>query len=199
MMSKFLVLLLVCGALISGCEQSDVKEFKAVVDAGSELAEDQFGSDIIFYRAVSKKSGKLLGVKDTFKVSSKKKNKYLRAAIDISNPQLDKTHQIHLGWIRPDGKEMFRKFGEVTMTKTDDSYTTNIVWLKAEDLHYSKVADPIITEKPTFRLDTKLNISPEKERDPGTYAMRVYWNREFLFEKTVELVVPDEYMPKEEN
>lgn len=198
-MRKFLILFLVCGALISGCEQSDVKEFKAVVDAGSELAEDQFGCDIIFYRAVSKKSGKLLGVKDTFKVSSKKKNKYLRAAIDINNPQLDKTHQIHLGWIRPDGKEMFRKFGEVTTTKTDDGYTTNVVWLKAEDLHYSKIEDPIVSDDATFRLDTKLNISPEKERDPGTYAMRVYWNREFLFEKAVELKVPEKFMPKEED
>ncbi|MBT7310314.1 hypothetical protein HN843_01030 [bacterium] len=197
-MKMILVLLLVCTALISGCEQSDVKEFKAVVDAGSTLAENQFSCDVTFFRAVSKKSEKLLGVKDTFKVSSKKKNKYLRAAIDINNPILGETNQIHLSWIKPDGKEMFRKFGEVTMTKTDDGYTTSIVWLKAEDLHYSKVEDPIVSDDATFRLNTKLNISPEKERDPGSYAMRVYWNREFLFEKTVELVVAEKFMPKEE-
>ena len=90
---------------------------------------------------------------------------------------------MHLAWIRPDGREMFRKYAEVRQNTGDaGDFRTVINWLDAEDLHKVK-SDTLMNTEPGFILESRFNTSLNKEREPGLYQFRVYLDRALLLEE----------------
>ncbi len=172
-------------ACVTGCGQEDVARVRAgdATSVDEAVAESAFDTEIVLCRRVGSKTGKRIAVGDDFTERPEKKNRYIHGFVDFAHAPVG-VHQVHLVWIKPGGKELFRKFAEVRVTPAPDGYVTEIAWLKAEDLHYRKVEDPVTGKTADFTLHTKLNVAPAKERIAGEYALRVYWNRELLVEKT---------------
>jgi hypothetical protein len=167
-------LMLVMLTLASGCESPEAEAVLA-----GDKTDGTFVANVELCRKVSKKSGRRIGVGDEFRITSKSN---VRAYLDVEEAVPGRTYTWHLSWVRPDGKEMFRKFAEVTLNEGPDGYETTIQWKKAEDLHYLK--EKVITsDDPSYTLATKFNISESKERVPGDYRFRVYLDRKFLMEK----------------
>ncbi len=172
--------------ILTGCSSEEVKQVKAA-QLGQSLPEDAFTVETILCRKVSRKSGRRIGSGDEFKVGKKSS---VRALVDFDNVQQDRVYTVHLAWIRPDGREMFRKFAEVKQTASgEDGYMTVINWLKAENIHYVK-ADTLLSEDAEFTLQTKFNISEKKAREPGLYHFRVYLDRGLLLEEPFTVIGP---------
>ncbi len=165
--------------LAQGCK---TPEPKAVV--AGDKAENSFKASIELCRKVSKKSGKRIGLGNEFKMTRKSK---VRAFVDVEGAVPGRTYTWHLSWVKPDGKEMFRKFAEVTMVEGADGYEAIIQWKKAENLHYLKET-VVKSEDGSYSLPAKLNISASKERIPGTYRFQVYLDRKFLLEEEFEVL-----------
>ncbi len=185
---------LACLLMVSGCTQDDVASFKtarAELAEGGSLADDLFQADITFCRRVGTKTGKRIEAGEEFQIRDGDKYDYVNALIDVANIPADVTHQVHLAWIRPDGRELFRRFGTVTFTTNDEGFLQEVVWMDAEDLHDVQIEDAETVLAPALTLSSRLNVRPDKERDPGIYAMRFYWNRELMLEKTFELLAAD--------
>lgn len=171
-MKRFGLLLLL--PLLFACEQSALQEYRA--------GESSLSLDIGFYRSVSKKTGKRLGKAEYFSPGEKSR---VHGIADFSGLEEGRTHSIHLVWLRPDEREMFRRYAEVTVEKDGDSRRHVIHWRKAEDLNSFKEE---IQNGESLSLKSRLNIAPEKERDIGSYTFRVYFNREFMAEKNFQLL-----------
>ncbi len=179
-------------ACLAGCGQQDVARVRhgETLAAADSAAVPVLEAEIVLCRRVGSKTGKRIAVGDDFAELPEKKNRYIHGFVDVAGAPAG-IHQVHLVWIKPGGKEMFRKFAEVAVAPAPEGYSTEITWLKAEDLHYARADDPRISETPGFSLHTRLNVSPEKTREPGEYALRVYWNRELLTEKTFTFEAPE--------
>jgi len=190
-MTRLLICIAVCAGL-AGCGQQDVARVRdgAALEAAEAPDGDAFGAGIVLCRRVGSKTGKRIAVGDAFAESPEKKNRYINAFVDVSGATPG-THQVHLVWIKPGGREMFRKFAEVAVTPAPEGFVTEVAWLKAEDLQYRKTEDPVAGPEPDFTLHTRLNVAPDKARVPGEYALRVYWNRELLVEKTFTFEAPE--------
>ncbi len=149
---------------------------------------------------------------------------HIKAEVTLENLRPRRTYSVHLVWIRPDGREMFRRYAEVTRHEiglpagvTPDTSgglpadlvgawrerfggevaaelgdrlaaTPNaslavheIVYKKALDLAFAQRRLEVAAE-PRAILDSRLNISRERERTPGQYALRVYLDRRLLRE-----------------
>ena len=135
-----------------------------------------------------------------------------------------RTYSVHLVWIRPDGREMFRRYAEVTrhevslplgvlpdstgalpealirqyerrwgreqagqlaeLLAADPAATVGIndtVYKKAMDLQFAQ--HRLEVGRPArVTLDSRLDISRERERTPGAYLLRVYLDRRLLHE-----------------
>ena len=186
--SRHLVPLFLVAAVVlfSGCTSEEVQQFESNRLSDENSAEG-FDVETTLCRKVSRKSGRRIGVGQEFKVSIKS---YVRAFVDFDNVQVDRPYTVHLVWIRPDGKEMFRKYANVRLDQVqDDEYRTIISWLSAEDLHKVK-SDTLLTAKPEFTLQTRLNISEKKAREPGLHHFRVYLDRRFLLEEPFTVLGP---------
>jgi len=177
----FCALVLMC---MAGCGQEDVAKVRhgATLDAETPEAAAGFSAEVVLCRRVGSKTGKRIAIGDSFQELSEKKNRYIHAFLDVSDAP-EGVHQIHLVWIKPGGKEMFRKSAEVTIATTTEGFATDVVWFKAEDLHDRNADETMLSETPDFTLHARLNVAPEKERVPGEYAFRVYWNRELMVEQ----------------
>ncbi len=173
---------------ISACSQDKIEEFRITQEQKAQgyvpdpLA---FDVEIQLCRTVSKKSGKLIGIGEHFGVDDGSK---VRAIVDVKNLDPDRVHSIHLVWLKPgEQKESFRKYAELSLEKVEGGWKKQILWKKAEDLtHFKEEIQE--GEDPHVRLSTVMNVAPEKMRDIGLYTFRVYYNREFLTEKSFELV-----------
>jgi len=179
--------------LLSGCASEETQQVRAArVDApptedtftGAEnsftAAENSFTAAVTLCRKVGSKSGRRIGAGHEFEMSKKS---YVRAFVDFTNVKAERPYTVHLVWIRPDGREMFRKFAEVRQRAVEaGGYSTVINWLNAEDLHKVK-SDTLLTAAPEFTLDTRFNTSLKKEREPGLYHFRVYLDRGLLLEE----------------
>ncbi len=171
---------------LAGCEQEIVQEFQAAQTAlaeGEEPAAGRFFADIAFCRKIGKKTGKRIGKGHAFSVAERS---YVHGLVDFHQVELDRSHAIHLVWLRPDNHELYRRYAEVRVTREGDGYQTHIQWLRAEDLGYLNEAY-LEVDTPTFTLKSRLNTSRSKERQPGRYTFKVYWNRELLLEDSFEL------------
>ena len=183
----FLLVLAFLVLLLSGCSSDEVKQVRAS-QLGETLAEDAFSVETTLCRKVSKKSGRRIGAGNEFKV---RKKSSVRALVDFNHVNQERPYTVHLSWVRPDGREMFRKFAEVKQSQIEDGqFQTVINWLKAENLHYVK-ADTLLSEQPEFTLETKFNISENKTRQPGLYHFRVYLDRGLLLEEPFTVIGPE--------
>ncbi len=167
----FVLLLLGCGCASE--EEQQVRSAQVAVAP----ADDSFTAAVTLCRKVGSKSGRRIGAGRDFEMSKKS---YVMALLDCENIKPERPYTVHLVWIRPDGREMFRKYAEVRQRVLGPAeYRTVVTWLDAEDLH--KVAsDTMATNEPRFTLDSRLNISRKKMREPGDYELRVYLDRKLL-------------------
>jgi hypothetical protein len=102
--------------------------------------------------------------------------------------QPDRTHVVHLVWVRPDGRDLFRKYAEVTLEPGQDpAYRTVIRWLDGTDLH-DVDTDTLLGVDPAIRLHSRINISEKRDRDPGLYQLRVYLDRRLLVSREFEIL-----------
>ena len=180
-----LVLTCLLLALCAGCADDAVRTARRG-DAG----EDGFGAELVFCRRVGAKTGKRLDVGDSFVMDTDKNSRYVYGFVDLRNVPPGRERQVHLVWIRPDGNELFRRFGTVQVEPDSAGWRTQLTWLDAEDLHDVEPEEPVLSDRPDVTLGSRLNVDPEKNRTPGTYSLRVYWERELLAEKTFELTTP---------
>jgi hypothetical protein len=161
---------------LAGCEQDSVRRFRA---EGTSTASDSFRAEVTLCRRVSRRGGQFLGVGHEFRIAEKS---YVRAFVEFTGVTLQRTHSVHLVWIRPDGQELFRKYAEISLAPLEQGYQTHVCWRNAEDHGYHK--DEVqTTAGPVFTLDTSLDISANRSRDAGEYRLRIYWNRELLMEE----------------
>jgi len=182
----FSLLLMAAGLLLFGCTSEEVQQMKNNEAAG-ESPDGAFSVETILCRKVSRKSGRRIGSGQEFKVTKKS---YVRAFVDFENVNTDRPYTVHLAWIRPDGKEMFRKYADVRQQQLqDDQFQTVISWLSAEDMHKVK-SDTLLTSEPDFTLETRFNISSRKNREPGLYHFRVYLDRRLLLEEPFTVLGP---------
>ena len=174
---------------LAACGQEDargVREARAAEAAGAELAAaaDGLQAEVTLCRKVGRRSGRRIGAGHRFVMTERS---YVRALVDFAGVAPRRTNAVHLVWIRPDGRELFRRYAEVSVTPADEGYAARIGWREAEDLvrvEHEEQQNP----GPGFTLDSRLNISAARERQPGTYRFRVYWNRELLLEEAFEVV-----------
>ncbi len=186
-----LMLALLAVVVLSGCGQSDVAAFReasAALGDGASLPDDLFAAEITFCRRLGSKTGKRIGTGSRFRIKDGKKFRYVMAMVDLRNVPAGRDHQVHLSWIRPDGREMFRRFGTVRVTAADTGFTADVAWLDAEDLHKVKAEDPVTGDRPDVTLSSRFRVSPDREREPGDYLVRLYWNRELMLEEGFELL-----------
>jgi len=170
------------------CSQDKIEEFRVTQEQKAQgyipdpLA---FDVEIAFSHAFAKKSGTPIGEGQIFGVGE---NAKVWAVVDVRNLEPDRVTSLHLIWLRPgDQKEVFRKYAEISLEKTDAGWRKKILWKKAEDLtHFKEEVQE--GENPDVRLTSVMSVTPEKERGLGVYTFRVYYNRELLTEKTFELV-----------
>ncbi|MBU0742191.1 hypothetical protein KKG45_11200 [bacterium] len=188
MIEKAMIRLLLLAAVLAcmaGCGQEDVARVRggvSIADADA-AAGPVFDAQIVLCRRVGSKTGKRLDIGESFAEGYETRDRYIHAFVDFTGARAG-VHQVHLVWIRPGGKELFRMFAEVRVTPAPDGYVTEIAWLNAEDLHYRQDEEPVAGATADFSLHSRLNVAPEKGRDAGAYALRVYWNRELLAERS---------------
>ena len=186
---------------LAGCESEEAQQFIArgaalAADDDHPLPDDGFDARVTLCRKVGKKTGKRIGIATSFQIApwkegQKAKKQYVNGVVDFENVEPGRVYPVHLVWIKPGGKEMFRKYAEVEVTEVEGtevatSYQTQIRWLKAEFLHYLK-EKTVESDEPTFSLSARLNISADKAREPGTYMFRVYLDRRLLIEEPFEV------------
>lgn len=136
-------------------------------------------------RKVGRKSGRRIGAGHQFRIG---KNSKVLAFTDFEEVQTDRPYTVHLAWIRPDGKEMYRRYGEVRLQETaNNKYQSIVRWLDAEDMHKIKT-DTTLVNKPGFTLESRLNISTKKNRTPGDYHFRVYLDRRLLLDEKFQVI-----------
>ena len=188
------LLLVLAAALLpaGGCSQPDVAPLRRAALAGTDPdpAPGTFGGRIVFCRRVGRKSGRRLGVADRFVESDERKNRYVRAFVDLHDVPVGPVHQVHLLWVGPDGKELFRKYARVTVRPDSAGFRTMVEWRDAEDLTWRRPEPPVTGARPDVTLTSRLNMSPERHRPEGTYTLKVYWNRELMLQRTFTFARP---------
>jgi hypothetical protein len=178
-----LLILLSAFGLAAGCSSDEARSV-ATTSLSEKIESDpqsgDFQASVTLCRKVSRRSGRPIGEGDEFKVGARS---YVNALVDFSGVSSWRPYVVHLVWVGPDGKEIFRKYAEVIQESVPDAgYQTAVSWLDAVDLHDIK-RDTILTEDPAFTLDSRLNISTSRNRELGRYFLRVYLDRRLFLEK----------------
>jgi hypothetical protein len=172
---------------LGACTDSDYRQAHATPTTTSLTASADstaFGIDVTLCRKIGRKTGRRIGAGTTFRMSEKSR---VQAMVDFTNVTAGKNYTVHLVWIRPDGREMYRRFAEVRQEAVaGETFRTVVRWLDAEDLHKVR-ADTLDGAAPQFTLDSRLNTSLSKQREPGEYLLRVYLDRRLLREDTFTL------------
>ncbi len=162
-----------------GCSSEELQGFQDNQQLTDSTGQG-FSVTTTLCRKVGRKSGRRIGVGQEFKMAKKS---YVRALVDFKEVKTERPYVVHLAWIRPDGKEMYRKYAKVRLNETSTGdFQILTEWLKAEDLHYVKT-DTLLSSEPAFTLKTKLNISEKKAREAGQYHFRVYLDRRLLLDE----------------
>lgn len=175
-------------ASFAACSQDKIEEFRITQEqkANGYLPDPlAFDTEITFCRFQSSKSGKFIGAGELFGVYEGSR---VRAYVEMKNLGPDRTHSIHISWLRPgDRKELFRKYVEISLEQTETGWRKTLLWKEAEDLTHF---DEEIQEGPDphVLLDASMTTDPERERDLGEYTLRIYFNRELLTESTFTLI-----------
>lgn len=149
---------------------------------------------------------------------------FVRADVSLHHLSPQRTYSVHLAWIRPDGRELFRRYAEVTrhevalppdvepdslgalpdrlvdqwrrrfgadeadelavLLGADPAATVavnEIVYKRAVDLHFAQRRLSVDAE-PRADLNSRLEISRDRQRQLGRYRLRIYLDRRLLQE-----------------
>jgi hypothetical protein len=181
-----LAVVLGAGLTLGGCESREARH-QRLVDGGvaPDSAATAFHADITFCRRIARKSGQPIGVSEEFTMRRKSR---VRALIEFEGIRPERTHALHIVWIAPDGREIFRKYAEVTaLPDSNGVLATRIVWRAAEDVVRSEEVWRRGGDAGRFRLTSSLTTSIARQRDPGLYTLRVYLDRRLLVAKSFRL------------
>lgn len=174
--------------LTAGCTSEEARSVAGVENGKEAGGEDAFSVDLTLCRKVSRKSGRPIGENDEFSIAAKS---YVNALVDFNQVKPGRPYVVHLVWVRPDGRELYRKYAQVQQfTAEPGQYRTEITWLDATDLHDIK-RETLSSDFPGFTLDSRFNISTARERETGKYAFHVYLDRRLLMTRDF-LVIGDE-------
>lgn len=116
-----------------------------------------------------------------------RKNSDVRARASFENVRPGQTYAVHLVWIRPDGRELFRRYAEATVSAADSGFVADVEYRQADHLTYRKL-DRQTAKTPSFDVETVFDISRAKNRETGEYLLRVYLDRRLLKEEIVTVV-----------
>ena len=223
---RVLTVILMSGVfmLTSGCETEDrlqsLSHANLVAAGEADESADLFHTDVTLYRRYTGSKWRL----DKDHVFTVKDESHIKAKVSFRNVRPGRTYSVHLAWIRPDGREMFRRYAEITRHQVSltlgvapDSTgalpaaviadlagrfgeekaaaiverlaaepevavpVTEIAYKKAIDLGYASRTISLRDES-RFDLQSRLNISREKERELGDYILRIYLDRRLLQE-----------------
>ncbi len=177
---------LLAAFLLGGCASDESRSLKSARNGLAPQDED-FRLDVELCRKVSRKSGARIGVGHEFHVRNRA---YVNGFADFHNVQPDRDYTVHLVWIKPGGKELFRKYAEVRQIPVAEGYRTVINWLDAEDLH-KVISDTLVTDKPEFSLEARYNISSKRNRQPGPHHFRVYLDRALVHDAPFTVIGPE--------
>jgi len=188
------LLMSVMVATLGGCESEEGRQARAAQaalgdDSAVTIADDgTCRVETTICRKISRKSGRPIGKGRQYTIA-KKSSVY--SLTEFSGLRQNRVYSVHLCWIRPDGKEMFRRYAEVELSGKDEGYVAEINWKRAEDLHYVK-QETFPAEGLEFSLSSRFNIAAAKNREPGNYLFRVYLDRRLLVEEPFEVLAPQE-------
>ncbi len=158
--------------LLSACESQEAANLRTGADPDGPSLE------ISFYKKYSKKTGKRRGRTDEFAIGKKSR---VRAFVDLVGLQIDRDYTLHLVWIRPDGKEIYRKYGELRLSGQPGEYTGLLEWKNAEKL-FEIQSEEMSSEDLSLSLYSSLSLAPDRNREPGIYRYRVYLDRRLVRE-----------------
>lgn len=207
-----------------GCETDERREdraYDALAAAGADVDDSElFHCEVDLYRRYTGSTW----MHDKDHVFTIKDESHVKAEVNLYNPRPGRTYSVHLAWIRPDGREIFRRYAEVTRhlvslpeAVVPDSAgvlprqvvrelegrfgaeeaeriarhlardpevavpVNEVVYRKAVDLGYESRRLQVDADE-RLNVDSRLNISREKQREAGAYVLRVYLDRRLLSE-----------------
>lgn len=170
------VAILAAGLALGGCESDESRRMRARDDTpGPALS-------IELCRKVSKK-GKRQGVGSEFTIGSKSS---VQAFADFTDLMPGRDYTAHLVWIRPDGRELFRRFAEFRLRGADGDWTADVAWKDALDLDAVR-REEVRSATPSLTLDSTFNTSADRERETGDWRFRVYLDRRLVREEAFTL------------
>jgi hypothetical protein len=173
------------GAL-GGCEQATVLRIRQGAELGIITGPADPGhlqAAVTLCRRISSKTDRRYGIGRSFSLGQDRR---VVALVDFHQAKPGRTYPVHLVWLAPGGKEIFRKYAEVTLSDQEPGFQADILWRKAEDFSYRK-QESLQNTEPRFVLDSQLNIGPERDRAEGVYTFQVYLFRELILEEAFEL------------
>lgn len=178
-------LLVAVGLSLAGCESAESRRMRAAdTSPGPSL-------QVELCRKLSRK-GKRQGTGHEFAIGEKSA---VMAFAEFADLRPGRDYTAHLVWIRPDGREMFRRFAEFSLREKDGGWVADVAWKDALDLNHEK-REEIPAASPALTLDTTLNTSRDKERETGNWRLRVYLDRRLVREEAFSLAafreVPDD-------
>ncbi|MBM4116800.1 hypothetical protein FJ251_03525 [bacterium] len=170
----------------TGCEQQRVKEFKAaqaLLTENPQALDGRFNAQLTLCRSIGRKTGRPIGAGTEFEM---REESQVGAVLEVSGVEPGEVNMFHLVWIKPGEKEIFRRYAEVKVEPAEQGYRAVIQWKKFEDRFWLR-EEVQESETPSFMLSGTLDTSLDKQREPGEYRYRVYFNRELLFDQPFTL------------
>ena len=168
----FLGLMIVLAA-VGGCSSEEHEQalaYDQAVAAGEKPAKDGFHCRLVFHT----RSGDDKWERDKDLEFRIRKESEVRARASFENVRPGQTYAVHLVWIRPDGRELFRRYAEATVAAGDSGgYVADVVYKKADHLPVPE-ARPAAEQDAVVRRRVGLRHLPVQEpRDGGVPAAAV--------------------------
>jgi hypothetical protein len=181
-----LAALLILGASTLGCEQQRVQEFKAgqaLLAENPQALDGKFRAELTLCRSIGRKTGRPIGAGTEFEM---REESQVGAVLEVAGVAPGEVNMFHLVWIKPGEKEIFRRYAEVKVEPSEQGYRAVIQWKKFDDRHALR-EEVQESEGLSYSLSSTLDTSLDKQREPGEYRFRVYFNRELLFDQAFTL------------
>lgn len=140
-------------------------------------------ADLGFYKRIAA-DGTRLGPSDVHVIGPRRE---VVACLDVGNVPVGRLQAVHLIWVNPQGREIFRKYAEVTIRPAaGGGYEAHIVWRRA-DMPNARETVVQRSDSAGFSLLSKLSLAPERNRAPGRHMLRVFRHRALWLERGFEL------------
>ncbi len=107
-----LTALALAGLLFGGCSTEEGEQARAHLlaeETGTEMDAGAFHCDVTLYRRYTGTEW----LRDRDHVFNVKDESRVRARVEFENVRPERTYSIHMVWIKPGGKESFRRYAEV--------------------------------------------------------------------------------------